>query len=498
MTEKSTPNVLLFMTDQHRVDTLPSYGNQVVSTPALDQIAANGTTFDRFYTPSAICTPARASLFSGTHPFRHGLLVNPERGGGAQCEIGEGTPVYPEPLLAAGYNVGHVGKWHIGRDRGPEYYGMDGEHLPGALNPFGHATYVRWLEDKGFPAFAVTDGVFGAAHNDSGRGHLLAGRLQQPFEATMEAFITEQALTLLRGYAAEYKLTGKPFVLTASWFGPHLPYLIPDEFYDMYDPALVELPPSFAETFDGKPDVQRRYSEYWSADSFDADQWRKLIAVYWGYVTMIDRCIGRVIEALTELDLWDNTNIIFTADHGEFTGAHRLNDKGPAMYEDIYRIPGLIRSPGAPTQQRSEFASLVDLAATILDMAGLPAMEPSDGRSLLPLVSGKAVDDWPTAIIAEFHGHHFPHSQRMIRDERYKYVFNPESINELYDLDVDPFELHNVYEAPSYRTVRDGLSARLYAELVRRGDPAFSWMTYMSEVGGRRAPDVDGVADQIS
>lgn len=291
-------------------------------------------------------------------------------------------------------------------------------------------------------------------------------------------------------------------MLSCHWFGPHLPYLVPDAYYDLYDPDSVPLPASMAETFAGKPDVQRRYSEYWSSDSFDAAAWRKLIAVYWGYVTLIDHQVGRILDALKEHGLWDDTAVFFTADHGEFTGAHRLNDKGPAMYEDIYRIPALARVPGAPAQVSDAFATLTDLNPTILDLAGLPAPERCDGESLLPLLRGDeagaaAVRD-RQEVVAEFHGHHFPYAQRMIRDHRYKLVHNPESVHELYDLAADPYELHNVYEAPAYAGVRRDLAARLYRELLRRGDPAHSWMGYTADIGDGRAPDVDGVAEEIA
>ncbi|MFE5256867.1 sulfatase-like hydrolase/transferase [Streptomyces coelicoflavus] len=492
-------NVLFLMTDQHRVDTLGCYGNPLVRTPALDSLAAEGTRFDRFYTPTAICTPARASLATGLHPFRHGLLVNPERNGGSRDELDDAHPMFTNRLMEHGYRVGHVGKWHIGRERGPEFHGLDGEHLPGALNPFHHPSYTKWLGDNGFPPFAVREPVLGTAANGTGRGHLIAGRLQQPAEATIEAFLTERTLELLDGYATRWKADGTPFMLSCHWYGPHLPYLIPEEYYDLYDPESVPLPASMAETFAGKPDVQRRYSEYWSSDDFDADAWRKLIAVYWGYVTMIDHQVGRLLDALRQHGLWDDTAVFFTADHGEFTGAHRLNDKGPAMYEDIYRIPALARVPGAPSQVSDAFATLIDLNPTILELAGLAAPEQCDGQSLLPLLRGEPVAEGTRdQVVAEFHGHHFPYSQRMIRDRRHKLVFNPESVHELYDLQTDPHELHNVYDSPAHAAVRRDLTDRLYRELLRRGDPAYTWMSYMSDIGGGRAPDVDGVAAEVS
>jgi arylsulfatase A-like enzyme len=188
---------------------------------------------------------------------------------------------------------------------------------------------------------------------------------------------------------------------------------------------------------------------------------------------------------------------VFTADHGEFTGAHRMHDKGPGMYEDIYRIPGLLRIPGHRPQARSELVSLIDLTTTLLDFAGLDGAMPTDGRSVAPLVRGEIVPDWRNEIVTEFHGHHFPYAQRMICDARYKLVVSPESINELYDLQDDPDELVNLYEDEAHRAIRDGLAGRLYRELVDRGDPTFSWLTYMAPIGDARVGDVDGVADRV-
>lgn len=293
MTEKTTekmaekPNILFLMTDQHRIDTLGCYGNDIVRTPNLDRIAGDGARLDRCYTPTAICTPARASLLTGLHPFRHQLLANYEWNSGGREELPDGLPILSRELRSAGYNVGHVGKWHVGRDRGPEYYGHDAEHLPGAVNGTNLPSYLNWLDRTGQVKPQVQDAAHGVLP-DGSPGHLIAGRLDQPTEASFEQFLTDRALDTLRGYVSDHQDSGKPFYLACQYFGPHLPYLVPDKYYDMYDPADVILPASMAETFVGKPEVQERYNEYWSADHFSADEWRKLIAAYWGYVTMID------------------------------------------------------------------------------------------------------------------------------------------------------------------------------------------------------------------
>ncbi|WP_100839478.1 sulfatase-like hydrolase/transferase [Kitasatospora fiedleri] len=470
-------NLLFLMTDQHRVDTLGAYGNPHVATPHLDRLAASGTRFDRFYTPTAICTPARASLLTGQNPFRHRLLANQERNVGYLEDLRPDVFTFPQALREQGYRLGLVGKWHGGTERNAASYGFEGPDLPGWHNPVDHPDYLAYLAERGLPPYRITDPVRGTSPNGN-PGNLLAARLQQPVEATFEHYLATRTIEQLERYAAD----GRPFFLAAHFFGPHLPYLLPDAYYDRYDPALVELPPSVAETFEGKPPVQRNYCDHWAFDTMPAEVSRKLIAVYWGYVTLIDEQIGRILTRLDELGLTDATSVFFTADHGEFTGAHRLHDKGPAMYEDIYRIPGIVRVPGAPPQVREELVSLTDCTATILELAGADPAPAVDSRSLLPLVRGER-PDWPQELVAEFHGHHFPYPQRMIRDDRYKLVVNPESVNELYDLVEDPHELVNRHGEAAYADVRARLTRRLYDLLRERGDNFHHWMAPMYDIG---------------
>ena len=328
-------------------------------------------------------------------------------------------------------------------------------------------------------------------------GNLLAGRLDLPPDATFEAFLAEEAIGWLRRYGAEWSEAGRPFFLATHFFGPHLPYLLPAEYLEMYSPEQVDLPVSVAETFANKPPVQRRYSEHWAYDTLSEDTWRWLIAAYWGYVSHIDVQIGRILETLTELGLADSTCIAFSADHGEFTGAHRLHDKGPAMYDDIYRIPGILRVPGGvPGRRERRFTSLLDFTATILDIAGLAPDPQADGQSLLGLARGQEPAGWRQEITAEFHGHHFPYPQRMIRTETMKLIVNPESINELYDLSVDPAELINRYKQPNYVEVRDRLMRELYLTLVARGDNFHHWMATMYPVGDPSATPSPGEAPE--
>jgi arylsulfatase A-like enzyme len=156
------------------------------------------------------------------------------------------------------------------------------------------------------------------------------------------------------------------------------------------------------------------------------------------------------------------------------------------MYDDIYRIPGLLRIPGAPAGVSTDaFVNLVDYTATILDLAGVDPDPLADGRSLTPLTTGTTPADWRTDVTAEFHGHHFPYPQRMLRTQRHKLVVNPESVNELYDLQADPDELTNRYDDPTFAEVRAKLLHRLYERLRDGGDNFHHWMTSMYPVGGK-------------
>lgn len=481
----SPANVVVLMTDQHRVDTLGCYGNRVCQTPALDALAAQGARFDSCFTPTAICTPARATMLTGVLPFRHALLANYERNVGYREELDGRYPPFSHYLSEAGYRLGHLGKWHIGREKGPADFGFEGTHYPGWANPVRHPDYQRYLADRGLPPFHLRSEVRGTFPNGE-PGNLLAGVLDQPVEATFEYFLAERAIETLRSYAHGYRDRGQPFFLACNWFGPHLPYCLPEEYYHRYRPEDVALPASVAETFAGKPLVQRHYSSHWSFDSFTLEEWRKLVAVYWGYVSLIDEQVGRILRVLEECELTADTAVLFTADHGEFTGAHRLHDKGPAMYDDIYRVPLLLRAPGwTGGRVEPRFVTLTDLTPTILDLAGVSVPPHFDGRSLLPLATGGDTSDWPDHVTAEFHGHHFPYPQRMIRTERYKLVVNPADRNELYDLRADPHELHNRYRHPELAEVRRDLLRRLYEVLRERGDNFYHWMTSMFEIGAK-------------
>ena len=478
-------NILFLCTDQQRRDSLSVYGNRIVRTPAGDRLAREGVVFDHAYTPSAICTPTRATFLTGVWPFRHKLLANFERNVGYITELPDDTVTFAQYLKCAGYRVGHVGKWHVGQEKGPEDFGLEGEHYPGWGPPVNHPDYLRYLDERGLPRFSVRGELRGTFPNGQPANPIL-GVYEGPAEGLFDYFIAERTIERLREYARGYHDTGQPFYLNCHWFGPHLPHFIPESYLAMYDPDAIPLPASMAETFHNKPIVQRHYSAHWTFHSFDQHTWRRIIAAAWGYGTLIDEQMSRILDTLDQLNLADNTLVVFTCDHGEFTGAHRLNDKGPAMYDDIYRVHCLARLPasagGLRGRRGEHMVSLVDLPATWLNAAGLPVPDHFDGHSILPLLRDEPPSDWRDDVLCEFHGHHFPYPQRMLRTARHKLIINPPDVNELYDLQEDPHELVNQIDNPAYAAVRRDLMRRLYRQLRARGDNFYHWMTTMFEV----------------
>ncbi|MDD7384712.1 MAG: sulfatase-like hydrolase/transferase [Actinomycetaceae bacterium] len=478
---ENVKNILVIMTDQHRTDTIGCLGNPYAKTPHLDWMGNNGFAFTKCFTPIAICTPARASMLTGKFPIKHQVLANDEWNIAYNTKIPLGTWTYTQELANHGYNVDYIGKWHVGRNL-PDNFGIRDDTFWGAINPVANEEYTQWLKDNDLPPVRAHDFWRGTLPGNRD-GHIIAARLYQPEEATFERFITDRAIERLTEYAKDWKDNKKPFSLDLHFFGPHLPYFLPEEYFDLINPNVVTLPENFGDSLIGKPPVQQNYATYWSTSSFSNEQWKKLIAVYWGYVSMIDFEIGRLLDAARELGILDDTAVFFCADHGEFTGSHRMNDKGPAMYDDIYNVPFIAHIPGVSVVgQSDEFVSLLDLPATILDIAGIDTSLVEDGRSIVDLTRGRDVPEWRQDIVCEFHGHHFPLQQRMIRTREFKLVVSPESINELYDLRYDPAEMNNVYTVPVYDDIRRELATRLYTELRRRGDNSFAkWMAAMTD-----------------
>ena len=473
----SRPNVLLLLTDQERHDLTRPDGIPV-ETEALDRLAAGGVQFTNAFTSISICSSSRASLLTGRYPHNHGLLNNIHERDAIRTDLSPSIPTFGTLLRDAGYENSYVGKWHVGRNVTPRDFGYhhswggddDREHhddsLESHLRAYRDGMNIEPEDmDPENPIYAGLPKY----------GEVIGGRLSIPVEATRAYFIAERTIERLE-QAAE---ADGPFFHRTDFLGPHHPYNVPEPYASMYDPAEIDPWPSYAETFEGKPQVQENYRHYRGVEHLEWEDWAELRSLYMGFMHLIDDQIGRVLDALEDLGLAEDTLVVHSADHGDFTGGHRQFNKGPIMYDDTYRVPLAVRGPGVEGEGREceELVSLFDLMPTFLETAGVSEPDDLDARSLWPLLRDPAADG-REAVFGEYHGDEMGlYTQRMVRTDQYKYVFNAPDVDELYDLEADPHELNNLIDHPDYQDVLTWLRERLDRWMRETDDQIYKFTT---------------------
>ncbi|MEA3406828.1 MAG: sulfatase-like hydrolase/transferase [Chloroflexota bacterium] len=468
-------NILLIMTDQQRRDTLGCYGAATCRTPHIDGLAEKGVRFDAAYTATSPCSPSRAALFTGRYPHKNHVRVNNQI-------LNPAIPNLATELGAAGYNLGHAGKWHVDEAKVPSEYGFEGKDFPGYGYPPTDGLieglrymqrgsrpphYKEYLEDRGLEPPKVLEAFYG---DNPGKQQQEMYALQSgPVESSFEYMMSEFAIDLMRQFSED----DKPFFLWANFWGPHTPCFVPEPYYSMYDPKDIPQEPSFTETWARKPRVQELYERYWGLSSGGWESWREIVARYWGYVTMIDDLVGRMLDALRDLGLEEDTLIIFATDHGDMMGAHRLIEKGPFTYEECYHLPMVVAHPDCETPGSvcDEFVYLHDLYPTFLEMAGVRPPDVPDSQSILDNVLGRQSPTGRDSIYTAFQSQIFPFPQRMIRTRTHKLVYNVSDIGELYDMVADPWEMRNLIDIPETEALQNELLDRMREHMVRLDDP---------------------------
>jgi arylsulfatase A-like enzyme len=482
-------NVVYIVTDQHRWDMLGCYGHPLVKTPAIDRLAHEGVRFTHAFTPTAICGPARASLFTGLVPTQHGIVGNSESaagGGVATLRPDTGTMVDFTP----GYDHVLCGKWHADDGRLPRDCGFRGHNFagygfPGSgvyeglafdQGPGEENRYRDWLAEKGAAPQVVTEGFCG--NNPRLQCQELRGRLSGPAEHSIPHFLADEA-------CRQIDEARDPFLLWMNFWGPHTPCVIPEPYYSMYDPASIAEDPAFADDLSGKPIHHRYIAEMWGVYDLNWPEWQEIIARYFGYITMIDDCVGKVLDHLEARGLMEQSLIVFTADHGDAMGAHRLIEKGEFMYDETYRIPLIARHPQCqqPGTVNDEFVYLHDLCPTAADVAGQAAPDLGQAKSVLPLMRGDAgAASGRDYAYGQFTRHFMSLDQRMLRTRTHKLVYNAPAVGELYDLVRDPHELENRIDDPAYAAVKAQLLDLLEQEMRQLNDPKLGWFSRIRDV----------------
>jgi arylsulfatase A-like enzyme len=469
--------------------------------------------FTRAYTVNPVCTPTRASLCTGTYPSVHGAWT-------IGVKLPEDTPTLGDQLLAHGYDTTLVGKAHFQPLKsGPEphqasiesqptlrdldfwrrfnddhtpWYGFS--HVETCRNHADEAHvgghYAVWMEDHGFTDWAdyyapfpmrqSWDEVRETYRKDGQYGHWALPEAQHYTKWTGQRTIAN----IKRSVEAN-----KPFYVWSSYHDPHPPYMVPEPWASMYDPAdmpigkyiageLNDMPPPHqwtkdpaAANWESLKDAGGHGNHGYGTHEYDEDQLRRDMAIYYGMVSFMDHQIGQTLDALDELGIADNTLVVFSTDHGHYIGHHGLKAKGAFHYEQGIRLPFLVRYPdgGLPAgSTNDDLQSLVDLPATFLTAAGIEVPGVMQGVDQMPSWRGEG----PQRDHVLVENRHQPTklSLRTYIDERYKLTVyrGHEDWGELFDLQDDPEELHNRFHDPDWADVKTRLLHRFVLAEVSR------------------------------
>lgn len=448
------PNILLIHSDQHRADCLGVNGHPFVQTPNLDRLARQGCNFRYAYTPSPICTPARTSLLTGLWPQQHGSITNSDAEAGKPLNPQLAT--FSQALQQAGYFLAHIGKWGLDARLTPLDFGFD--------RYIAEKEYTSWRKEQELPPRPNTNRWFGEVDPAI-----------TPEESSL-AWGADRTIEQLQQAASG----DRPFFIRWDPSEPHLPNVVPEPYASMYPPASIPPWQTFPDPMPGKPYIQRQQKLTWGIDQWTWEDWAPIVGRYLGEISLLDAQIGRVLAELERLGMADNTLVIYTCDHGDLCGGHGLIDKHYVMYEELVRVPLILRWHGriAAGQTCDDFvSSAIDLASTICSAAGVECPQGFMGQSLLnpsltlPKQGQEPSQDqsfrtphsaFRTSIFSTYHGNQFGlYSQRMVRNRRWKYIWNATDVDELYDLQSDPAELINRASDPTFAEELRGLRHEL-------------------------------------
>ncbi len=466
------PHVVLLMADHLRRDSLGCYGDRAVATPNLDRLAEECVVFDHAYCATPLCTPTRVSMYTGKHAHTHGAIVNghhyPEEKPFATAGPQHGT-LY-EALAAAGYGIAHVGIQHCQTDPPLE------ERVPEA-DVVGWPEYGEYAKEHGFvgnswsrvPLCPRLEWKGGRPRVEMGAG---PRRSLFPFDAEhyMDAYFSRLAEERI----GRLDLS-QPQFFEALFWAPHPPLELPEPYYSMYPPEDIELPETVGVWCKGQPGslliqtcgqvgahaLREEYREAWSG--------------YYGLVTMVDECLGRVIDALKARGIWDDALVIFTQDHGDLMGCHQLMQKN-CFYEEAAALPLMVKPPGGAGGRRGQLVSAIDFCPSVCDYAGADAPEGVQGRSWRQAVEEPDAA-WRDAVFLEYNGDQgrnaWPQRGVVLHGEggRWKYIATRGDVHELYDLAADPHETRSLIDSPEHQEVCDRLRARLADWMRTTEDP---------------------------
>ena len=453
-------NFIIIFDDQHNSKHMGWTGQgEGIRTPHIDQLASESVAFTNAYSSCPVCAPARHSVYTGLYPSQHGVIHN-------DLPLEEEIPTLMDLLAENGYTTANIGKMHFApyNERHGFQYVLNHEFFADGA---GISHFRPWLEreveNRGveaerFPQWSKTDpqGDWLFSVNSLGFEHDI------PLELTSEHWVSDNAIAFIEEQMEQRP--DQPFFLHASYFAPHHPYGVVEE-YNTYDPDNMHVPPSWtagkADAF-GKAQRERR-----NYPAFSEEDYKHLKATYFGFITQLDHEIGRLLDYIdSNPELASNTVVLFLSDHGDRMGEHGMLYKGGegAMLEGSAGIPFMIRWPGQEPRIEKTPVTHIDILPTFLAASGGIPDPDLPGMDLKPLLESEDTESsWEERIVFSEWLSPLPFRYIMARKGKYKFIADfrqmvfPEMECILYDMEADPWELNNLALDPAYQIVVDEL-----------------------------------------
>ena len=482
--EGRRPNIVIFMTDQQRGATVLPGNPLKARTPRLDRLRERGVTFGQCFTVSPHCCPSRASFFTGRYPSEHGVWNNVNVANALSRGPRDAVPFWSQDLVAAGYQLGFAGKWHVSNTKNPVSFGW---HECRVTSPATGSIGDSDDDQRRQARMAELQRLNGTEADRAGENQSrINGEIVRPgypryvhYGTDEDPFQDSDVVAAAADFVSEVD-HDQPWVLYVGTLGPHDPYRAPQRFLDQYSLDAMQLPDSFDDPMVDKPGLYRRTRERF--DQLTEPEHRDALRHYLALCSYEDELFGRIEDAVADAGALDDTIFVYLSDHGDYAGAHGLWCKGLPSFTDAYRIPVIIG--GGPVADRfggkscTVPASLADVGPTILDLCGVPAPTMT-GLSLVDAIERGALPR--EELVLATNGNELYGIQRIVLTKRWKLVVNLFDLDELYDLEADPDEMTNLLHEPATIRHRDAgplaeippaltdVVADLYARLWRFG-----------------------------
>ncbi len=447
MTAKK-PNILVIQVDQMTPFILPMHGNETAITPNINALADTGVVFDNNYCNFPLCVPSRMSMLTGRLSSAIAQWDN-------AIELPASVPTVAHYMRSIGYYTVLCGKMHfIGPD---QVHGFD-ERITTDIYPANFAWTPDWIVGERYRPTGINP-----------RAVVEAGQSRRNLQVDYDDEVEHSGIQKIYDLARFRR--DDPFMLWISFTHPHSPFVTHPTYWDMFDHDKIDMPKVAPIPVDELDEMSRQLHIGHGQDllTIEEEHVRNARHAYYGMCTYLDDKVGRIMSALKDMDLIDDTIVVFTSDHGEMLGERGMWFK-QSFYENSSRVPLIISQPGAIEPGRVDrITSLVDLLPTFVDWGSDAAPEdvmPLDGHSLTPLLAGDT-GDWDNAVTVEYTGEGVSTPCRMVRRDNYKYIYTHDHPALLYDLDADPLEMNNLAGSPDVADIE----ASLRNELMDGWDP---------------------------